>query len=69
MLSNYQFAVLVAQMREAQKTYFARRTRSALQSAVTLEKRVDEYLLTYLNTYDAEQLPLLGDAQGEGRGR
>ncbi len=62
-MNHYQFATLVAQMRDAQKQYFADRTRTSLREAKALEQKVDTYLLTYMNEYEGEQLTLLGEPE------
>lgn len=45
-LSYSEFIVLVEKMRTAQKDYFTLRTRTALERAKALERRVDALVLT-----------------------
>jgi len=63
-MNHYEFVCLVAKLREAQKEYYARRTRSALHEAKYLESQVDRYLLTYLNQIPVQAQMGLEDVSG-----
>lgn len=59
-MSIENFAQLVAEMREAQKTFFRGHSTIDLQVAKRLERQVDEAIVKILNppAYTQEALPL-----------
>ncbi len=54
-MKQTEFVALVREMREAQQEFFTVRTRTALARARELERRVDAYVLQFVNETPAQR--------------
>lgn len=60
-MTTGEFADLVQEMRDAQKTYFRTRSNDALEKSKYLEKKVDKLLEERRNRVEQKQQPTLFD--------